>query len=383
MNRLLFTVLLALVISPAIRAEAPEEPDVLDRIRTGIDDGMAFLIRTQNKDGSWGSPDARRPYQILAPVPGGLRSFASATSSLALMAIWGGGGSGEEIEAARQKGLTWVLANARAKRSQGNVMYNVWALGYGLQCLSRCLLNPRPWMDAEAVRARAAELVKHLAVYQGVDGGWSYYDFFAHTFKPSGDSMSFTTSMVLLALYDARRAGINVPEPMVKKGVVSLSRTRTPEGSYVYSMNWRYQPQSGINRHGGSLTRTPGNNLALFHLGHTIKEPDLEKGVRVLVEKRAFGRMALRRPRPHSSWNQVSGYFYLFGYFYAGECCRILPEATVAKYREPLARDILYTMQPDGSFWDYPLYGYHKPYGTAYAVMALRGLLGPAKAVER
>jgi hypothetical protein len=26
---------------------------------------------------------------------------------------------------------------------------------------------------------------------------------------------------------------------------------------------------------------------------------------------------------------------------------------------------------PDGSFWDYPLYSYHKPYGTALALIAL------------
>jgi hypothetical protein len=25
----------------------------------------------------------------------------------------------------------------------------------------------------------------------------------------------------------------------------------------------------------------------------------------------------------------------------------------------------------DGSWWDYPLYNYHQPYGTAYALMTL------------
>jgi hypothetical protein len=32
---------------------------------------------------------------------------------------------------------------------------------------------------------------------------------------------------------------------------------------------------------------------------------------------------------------------------------------------------VLKARQPDGSFWDYPLYGYHKAYGTGYAVATL------------
>ena len=36
-----------------------------------------------------------------------------------------------------------------------------------------------------------------------------------------------------------------------------------------------------------------------------------------------------------------------------------------------LAEAVLACRQPDGSFWDYPLYSYHKPYGTAYALIAL------------
>jgi cytochrome b561 len=39
---------------------------------------------------------------------------------------------------------------------------------------------------------------------------------------------------------------------------------------------------------------------------------------------------------------------------------------------------VLITRQPDGSLWDYPLYSYHKSYGTAHALIALtRALAGP------
>ena len=40
-------------------------------------------------------------------------------------------------------------------------------------------------------------------------------------------------------------------------------------------------------------------------------------------------------------------------------------------YRSQLAEKILPYQEPDGSWWDYPIWDYHKPYGTAFAVMTL------------
>jgi hypothetical protein len=36
-----------------------------------------------------------------------------------------------------------------------------------------------------------------------------------------------------------------------------------------------------------------------------------------------------------------------------------------------LASHLLPLQEPDGSWWDYQLFGYHKTYGTAYVLMAL------------
>jgi hypothetical protein len=92
-----------------------------------------------------------------------------------------------------------------------------------------------------------------------------------------------------------------------------------------------------------------------------------------------YARMALRRPVPHESWYAVSGYFYLYGYCYAAEVLRRLPRESWEDLRDRLIEEVLYTSQPDGSFWDYPLYGYAKPYGTAYAVLALAEYLPPLR----
>ncbi len=364
-------------IAPAGEDAKDPAPTTIERGRKALTAGIDFLLGTQNADGSWGYHAQVRPYANYAPIHGAHHSFKVATSGLALMALWESDRDDEAIKAARLKGVRYLIRNARAKRSHGREMYCIWAFGYGLQALARAIKAPCESMDVPAAREMAGRLIKALGIYQTVDGGWTYLDFKARTFKPSARSMSFCTGMILLALHDARAAGLEVPAGIVRKAVLSLHRCRTPEGAYVYSFNWRYHPHGRINRHGGSLTRTPGNNLALFRLGHGIDVKEIEKGVRMLLRKRRFARMALHRPVPHESWFSVSGYFYLFGYFYAGECCRLLPEETVAELRGGLIEEVLYVRHPDGSFWDYPFYGYDKPYGTAYSVLALQSLLPP------
>ena len=46
-----------------------------------------------------------------------------------------------------------------------------------------------------------------------------------------------------------------------------------------------------------------------------------------------------------------------------------------------LATLMLDRQEKDGSWWDYPLYDYHQPYGTAFALMSLHRCL-PVTAAE-
>ena len=259
--------LLLFAAGPGFAAEdvtpAPvAQRSVLERGRRAMERGIDYLIASQNEDGSWGHHAQKRPYKIFAPVPGAHRSFRLATSALAVMALRRSPRTDAGIERARKKGLAYLVTTPRVKRSHGRELYIIWEYGYRLQCLADCLLAPREGDDPAAIRRRMKDLIRGLARYQTVDGGWCYLEFLAKTARPSDDSASFYTAMVLLALDRARKAGVAVPEPMVKKAVRSLARCRTREGSYVYSFNWRRNPMGGINRPAGSLTRTPGNDLA-------------------------------------------------------------------------------------------------------------------------
>jgi len=132
-----------------------------------------------------------------------------------------------------------------------------------------------------------------------------------------------------------------------------------------------------INRIKGAACRTPCCLYALSLFGRKLTT---EKRCKVLddlfVRDIRFQEIGVRRPVPHESWYQISGYFYLFGMAYAGYVLEGLPPKDKERFSGPLFASVMYCHQPDGSFWDYPLYGYHKAYGTAFALIALSRIGG-------
>jgi hypothetical protein len=118
--------------------------------------------------------------------------------------------------------------------------------------------------------------------------------------------------------------------------------------------------------------RNQSCNLALRLFDpERLGRAELVKGLEQLRDNHRFAVAGLRRPQPHSSWYAVSGYFYLYGYQYAALVLGQVPEEDAARFRPFVEESILKTRQPDGSFWDYPTYDYHKFYGTGYALIAL------------
>ena len=131
-------------------------------------------------------------------------------------------------------------------------------------------------------------------------------------------------------------------------------------------------PRSGINERKGSACRNPLCHYALDLFGEAPAEDAYVESLRdLLVRHAGFQKAAVRRPIPHESWYAVSGYFYLYGHAYAAYVLQQLPEAQQRALWPTLVEAVMVCHQPDGSFWDYPLYSYHKPYGTAFALIAL------------
>ena len=335
--------------------------------------GVDFLVRRQNRDGSWGSPRRTKALNIYAPVPGAHYAFRAAVTALCVSALIEVGDRRPEVQQAIARGAAWLEDNLPAvRRATPRAIYNNWAHAYAIQALVRLLGRASDQGRKARLRELIASQIERLARYESVSGGWGYYDFVAHTKRPSGWPTSFTTATVLVALNEAEQAGVEVPSGMVERGIAALRRMRKPDFSYLYSANFWWWPTYSINRPAGSLGRSQACNLALRLWGdHAVSEAVLTTWLDRLFARNGWLSMGRKRPVPHESWFAVAGYFFYYGHYYAALCIEQLPPRRRPFYQGQLAALLVALQEKDGSWWDFPLYDYHQQYGTAFALMAL------------
>jgi hypothetical protein len=352
----------------------PVEPAKREAIEGAIDRGVAFLVERQNKNGSWGGPHLIGGVELYMPVPGAHQAFRAATTSLCISALIETGKKDPAVAAAIDRGETWLLANLpHVRRATEDTLYNSWAHAYSIQALVR--LHQRHAGDAK----RQAELRRHIQAqigmlgrYECVDGGWCYYDFEAHTQRPSGSTISFVTGTVLVALHEAKPLGVEIPKAMLDRAMASILRQRKPDFSYCYGEYLKLLPQHPVNLPAGSLGRSQVCNLAMRLWGDkAITEEVLKVWLDRLYARNGWLDFGRHRPIPHESHFKVAAYFFFYGHYYAALVTEQLPEALRPVYRDHLAAILLPLQGKDGSWWDYPVFDYHQQYGTAFAIMSL------------
>ncbi|MFH2000342.1 MAG: hypothetical protein ABIK28_11715 [Planctomycetota bacterium] len=371
---LLSFVFLFLPSSILLGADTPVPPKLSqDRLLEVIRDGVAWLITHQHPDGGWGSHQTARPIEVFCTVPGSHNAFRVSTSALAVLALEDNKMAFPEGREAASKGIDYLLRAYNVKRVSGEEHYSVWAFGFTLHCFGRWMKDHPEDPRLPPLTKACEHLMEKLTRYQSLDGGWGYLSIEGlKTYTPASTSMSFTTATLLVGIDRARSAGIAFPEDRIARAVASIARTETPTGSFCYGELWRKYPLNDINQVKGSACRTPACQYALLLFGRDYKEEQRSKALDDLLETQLrFQKIGVRRPIPHEAWYSISGYFYLYGMAYASYLMETLPESIRIRYAEPLFQGVMYCHQPDGSFWDYPLYSYHKPYGTAFALIAL------------
>lgn len=334
--------------------------------------GLAFLIRTQNRDGSWGTFETSRTGEIYLGTVASHHAFREATTALCALALLGPSREQAAARAALDRALDHLLLAPPAARATGDTFYDTWTHTYLVEALARVAADPRFLARREAIAPVLGREIAILCERRGADGGWGYYDFGYARRTPSGNmSTSFNTSAALLALLAAREAGFDVPEAAIRDGLACLERLRLPSGAYAYGTYARLRPGALYNRVKGSLGRSQPCNLALFKLGRGISRAELAAGLAAMREHHHFLEIGKNRPYPHEAWYYTSGYYFLFGHWYAARVGAELEAGERAEHASWLASVLARLQDPDGSWFDYPLYGYHKPYGTAYALLAL------------
>lgn len=338
--------------------------------------GVDFLLAHQNKDGSWGTHTRTKGLNVLCPFPTGPMSFRAASTALCVSGLYDCPLRDEpavkEALARAEKYLFDIMP--RIKRGDAMTILNVWAHTYSLEAFARAAEKlPKNSEHYRKLKEMAALQIKRLDELADGRGGWGYYTFKEFTARPIGSPTSFMTAAGLIAMKDAERVfGLNSDKRVYDRTIKFLISQRTPSGNYVYSIDHTLHPALPINRHMGSLGRTPAGDLALLECSPgTVSLRQLEDGLDRLWSRSGWLDLAAKKPIPHESFAQVAGYFVFYGYYYAGRCLDVLPKDKVARHAAFLADKMLSFQEPDGSWWDYPLYNYHPFYGTGYALSSL------------
>ena len=358
--------------SLAAAGAAQEEEARAEDVPLAIQSGVAFLLDTQNEDGSWGGVKNA--------------TFTSSFANPATYAAWQIGTSGlvtrtmlelghdERAVAAADRGLDFLVANASPVRPAEWDVDNNWALVYGLDAVARALQVPRyaGTERGEALRVAGQKMVEGLRKYQSPRGGWGYYSDRVAGWRPDW-ATSFMSAVAVLALLEARAAGLDVDEKMFAAGVKAVEHSRLPSGAYDYEVRAveRHLRMESINQVKGSLGRIQVCNLALYKAGGSITQDDLREGLEQFVKHHKFLDVARNKPIPHEAYYANAAYFYLFAHYYAARVLDELSDADRERFAPHVQTGILKTRQKSGAMWDFWLAANTKAYGTAFGTMAL------------
>jgi hypothetical protein len=362
-----FVVFAILLTLPASlhAAEHAEQVHPRATLAQSVTEGVTFLVKNQTPGGAWGTGTETRGTEIYSMVPGSHDAFRVGTTALCVMALREAG-----EKPAHDRGVEYLLRSGKAKRDEGDMIYNIWAHIYTVQALS-IELRERKVPDP---RIRDAILwhLDRLQRYETYIGGWNYYDFDVGTEHPAMGPTSFCNAAGLVALKEAKDAKIDVPRKMIDRAVRRLEEMRLPDGAYLYDTDLKYRPRFSANRIRGSIGRTQSANFALWTWDSAkVGEKEARTDLDYFFSQHQYIAMGRKRPYPHESWYKTAPYYYYFGHYYAARIIEKLGPDGKSKYGEQLAQQIMPFQEPDGSWWDYAMWDYHKPYGTAFAIMTL------------
>ena len=340
--------------------------------RDAIRRGMAYLLSIQNDDGSFGGVKNATYTSGFANVAT-YHCWQVGTTGLCAQALVELGGDDESMDAAN-RALDYLAANAQLVRPAEWDVDNNWGLIFGLHALAVALREPGFATDErrDTLTTAAEQMLAGLKRYQSARGGWGYYADPDAAWRPDW-ATSFTTANGVLALLEAKAAGLDVDGKVLGAAIKAVRRARLPNGAYEYDVAAypRHLRMESINQVKGSLGRIQVCNYALHRAGVELPEDAIAEGVDQFFRHHAFLDVARNKPIPHEAYYANAAYFYLYGHYYAAHTIGLMEGPPREAAMRRLRAEVMKCQQDDGSMWDFWIASNTKAYGTAFGVMTL------------
>jgi len=343
--------------------------ELIAKSEAAIQKGLDFLVKTQNKDGSWGSHDPKIANLLNFGFKTGNRGSQDAVriacTAICAEALLFQPNLSKDQQAALDKAIEELLKVQKFAFHPGET-FNTWGYGYKLGFLVQLNLTDTEGKYQKRLEAAAQSCVDGLLRYQQHTGGWGYYAGVMKDYQ----SMSFNTAFFGLSLFRAKEIGLSVPEGLVIDAAKAVKRQQAPDGSFVYSSDHE-KNASGILANLGSGSRTISSALALFEMG-VYNRNQLKQALKVFANGENYLEQGRKLIQPHSAVHQISGYFFFFGYNYATEVAVALGDDVSQKRWDRLAWTMLRTQEKNGSWWDTAAADYGDKWGTGFAIQSLQ-----------
>jgi prenyltransferase beta subunit len=224
--RCALTTLTLIASLAALRAQEPVgdllPKGVTPEISNAIDRGLAFLARTQNRDGSWRNT-------------GGYGSYPTAMTALAGMAMIGSGSTptrGRHFLNVR-RATDYLI---RCQGAEGTISSlaeegrSMYGHGFSTMFLAEVYGMEEDRRRQQVLHDVLTKAVQLTARSQSRAGGWLYSP------DQNGDEGSVTVTQIQ-ALRACRNAGILVPTKTIDNAVKYIRDSANPDGSIRYSIN--------------------------------------------------------------------------------------------------------------------------------------------------
>ena len=317
---------------------------VLADTQARIDRGLSYLCRTQREDGSWADRVGRKVhYKYVGRVAPHVGVTALAGLSLLASCV-------PDIERALpshlravRKAAGYVASQTRADgfvSANGSRMYSH---AFATIFLSRLCRADPIWTNSRI--KKCLQLAVTLIVdTQNAEGGWRYL-------PGATDSDLSVTACQLIALEEARRAGMEIPETVLTQGTLYVRDCIVKTGSGAGA--FRYQPNTATSRM--SFTLTACGLTVLSAMGHVEDSIVLYQGLEYLARQRPDRKTASQ------------GFSYYYGHYYAAQAALRARDLGRNLYNS-IERDIVVLQEQDGRWTDWV----GSNYATAVATLILQ-----------